>query len=147
MFLSRRSLLRRGIGRYPYIHTFRSLAAVTRHPRPAQVRFICTIANVTPPGIFYPSLDPRSGTTARTVPILGILEIVGRYQYRYNIRLSVVIPLQGSRHGARHRYHCSCSATSILLTVRQLHYNHYPYWEPAIRKVILYCFAHHYGDV
>jgi hypothetical protein len=56
-------------------------------PSPAPVRFICTIVSfVTPSGFFYPSLDPRPGTAARTVPILGIiLEIVGRYQYRYNI--------------------------------------------------------------
>jgi hypothetical protein len=36
-------------------------------PSPAPVRFICTIASVTPPGIFSPSLDPRPGTTPRTV--------------------------------------------------------------------------------
>jgi hypothetical protein len=33
-----------------------------------------------PPGIFYSSLDPRPGTTALTAPIIGILEILGRYQ-------------------------------------------------------------------
>jgi hypothetical protein len=48
-------------------------------------------------GIFYSSLDPRPGTTVRTAAILGILKIVGRYHYRYNIRPRVVIPLQGSR--------------------------------------------------
>jgi hypothetical protein len=37
---------------------------------------ICTIASVIHPGIFYPSLDPRLGTFARTVPIVGILDIV-----------------------------------------------------------------------
>jgi hypothetical protein len=52
-----------------------------------------------PPGIFYSSLDLRPGTTARTAPILGILEIVSRYMYRYNFRSRVVIPLkQDSRH-------------------------------------------------
>jgi hypothetical protein len=68
-------------------HRPRSLAAA------APVRFICD-----PPGIFSSLLDPRPGTTARTAPILGILEVVGRYQYRYNFRPRVVIPLQGSRH-------------------------------------------------
>jgi hypothetical protein len=33
---------------------------------------------------------------------------------------------------------------SVLLSARQLNSNHYPYSEPAIRKVILYCLAHHY---
>jgi hypothetical protein len=65
---------------------------------PATVRFVCTIAIVTPPMIVYPSLDPRPGKTARTVPFLDILEIVCRYNYRYNIRHRVVTPLQDSRH-------------------------------------------------
>jgi hypothetical protein len=114
-------------------------------PSPAPVRFICTIACVTPPGIFQRLLDPRSGTIARTVPSLGILEIIGRYKYRYNIRQPVVIPRQGI--GVRHRYPCTCTTTLVLLSVRQLHSNHYPYSEPAIRKVILYCLEHHHGVV
>jgi hypothetical protein len=109
------------------------------------VRFICTVARVTPPGILYSSLDQRPGTTARTVPILGILDIVGRYHNRYNIRKRVVIPLQGSRHRRASSVSLHVCYNFILLSVRQLHTNHYPYSEPAIRKVILYCLAHNEG--
>jgi hypothetical protein len=79
-------------------HTYSVFFVRGHSTSPAPVRFICTIANVTSPGIFYYSLDMWPGTTAGTVLILGILETSGRYQYRYNIRQRVVIPLQGSRH-------------------------------------------------
>jgi hypothetical protein len=96
-----------------------------------------------PPGILHLSLDPRPGTTARTAPILGILEIVGRYMYRYNFCPRVVIPLQ---QGSSHRH-----ASSLPLyvyynfgTSLSPRTNPYPYSEPAIRKITLYCLAHHY---
>jgi hypothetical protein len=80
-------------------NTYIFLFIVRMHsPSPAPVRLICTIAIVTPPGIFYPSLDLRPGTTARTVHVLGILDVVDRYQYRDNIHQRVVNPLQGSRY-------------------------------------------------
>jgi hypothetical protein len=41
-----------------------------------------------------------------TVPIIGILEILGRYQYRYSFRPRLVIPLQ---QGSRHRHASSLS--------------------------------------
>jgi hypothetical protein len=57
-----------------------------------------------PPGIFYSSLDPRPGTTARTAPIIGILQILGRYRYRYNFRPRVVTPSSKAEGiGTRHR--------------------------------------------
>jgi hypothetical protein len=73
---------------------------------------------VTPPGIFSPSLDPRPGTTAGIVPILSILEIVGRYKYmyRYNIRPRVVTPLS---------VYVLCNFNTFR-NPRQLHSNHYP---------------------
>jgi hypothetical protein len=68
------ALASRGTHTYCFLfHSPRSLGVTG-----SSVRFICTIACMTPPGIFYPSLDPGPGTTVRTVPILGILEIVGR---------------------------------------------------------------------
>jgi hypothetical protein len=84
MFLSRRSLLCCGIARYPYTHF--SLFYRPRSLAGTGSIVLCTISRVTPPGIFYPSLDPRAGTIARTLPILVILEIVGRYKYPCNIR-------------------------------------------------------------
>jgi uncharacterized membrane protein (UPF0136 family) len=58
------------------------------------VRFICTIATVTLLGSFI-----RRSTRDRVQPpvpppIIGILEILGRYHYRYNFCPRVVIPLQ-----------------------------------------------------
>jgi hypothetical protein len=108
------------------------------------------------PGIFYLSLDPRPGTTAPTAPIIGILEIVGRYHNRYNFRPRVVIPLH--QQGSRHRHASSLFLYvyydfSTSLSPRQLPSNDYctrtrsPLLagsEPAIGKVILYCLAHHY---
>jgi hypothetical protein len=93
------ALLRCGIARYPYVqfsfYRPRSLAVS------GSGAFYFYHRHGDPPGIFYSSLGPRSGTTARIAPILGILEIVGRYLYRYNFRPRVVIPLQ---QGSRHRH-------------------------------------------
>jgi hypothetical protein len=57
-----------------------------------------------------------AGYNARIAPSLGIIEIVGRYQYRCNFRPRVVIPLQGSGIGTRHRYPRTCTTTSLLLS-------------------------------
>jgi hypothetical protein len=64
------------------------------------------------PGIFNLSLDPRPGTPAPTAPIIGILEIVGRYQNRYNFRPRVVIP----------RLTASARVIAVLVRVLQLQY-------------------------
>jgi hypothetical protein len=144
MFLSRRSLLRCGIARYPCMRFSFLLSAVTGAP----VRFVCNIANVTPSGIFYPSLDLRPSTTARTVPtvsvssrLLAASSTITTFASPWSSRF------KAQSIGARHPYPRTCTTTSILLSVRQHHYNHCPYSEPAIRKVVLYCLAHHYGVV
>jgi hypothetical protein len=69
--------------------------------------------------IFYSSLDPRPGTTARTAPIIEILETLGRYHYRYNFRPRVVIPFNKAQGiGTPHRYPCTGTTTSVLLSAR-----------------------------
>jgi hypothetical protein len=75
-------------------------------PSAAPVRFICTIAIVTLRDLLFVA-RPATGYTARTAPIIGILDILaGRYMYRYNFRPLVVTPLQ---QGSRHRHASSLS--------------------------------------
>jgi hypothetical protein len=134
-------LLRCGIARCPYIPLCFLSSAVTRRQ---WLRCVLSLPSLA----CRPSRDllfvarPATGQTARTAPILGILEIVGRKTFA-RAWSSPFYNAQGI--GTRHRYPCTCTTTSILLSARQLHSdNPYPYSEPTIRKVILYCLAHHY---
>jgi hypothetical protein len=90
------ALLRCGTARYSYVqfsfYRPRSLAVY------GSGAFYLYHRQRDSPEISYSLLDPRPGTTASTAPILDILEIVGRYKYRYNFRPPVVTPLQGSPH-------------------------------------------------
>jgi hypothetical protein len=128
-------------GTHTYIFLFycpRSLAVTV-----APVRFICTIPNVTLPGYFI-RRSTRGGFNGPYSPYSRYPRDCWPLPIPLQRRPRVVIPLQGSRH--RHASSLSSYVYYNFKTslTRQLHSNHYPYSEPAIRKVILYCLAHHY---
>jgi hypothetical protein len=113
-------------------------------PSAAPVRFICTIASVILPGSFI-----RRSTRGRVqLPVPPMVSVSSRLVAATSTATTFArawsSPFKAQGIGTRHRYPCTCTATSVLLSARQLHSNHYPYSEPAIRKVILYCLAHHY---
>jgi hypothetical protein len=138
MFLSRRSVVHCGIARHPHIHIFPLLSAVTRRPPAGSGALYHRQRD---PGILYPSLDPRPGTTH--VPVPSILSVPSRLLAATTSARAWPSPFKAQGIGARHRYPCKCIVTSALLSVRRRHSNHYPYSEPDIRKVSHYCLAHH----
>jgi hypothetical protein len=128
------------------IHTFFFFIVRGHSPSPALVRFICTIAILIPPGICF----RRSTRGWLHLPVPSLFSVSCRL-LAATITAATFASVWANGHpplrlkaSARviHRYHGECSATSVLLSIRQLHYNHCPYSELAILKVILDSFSY-----
>jgi hypothetical protein len=127
------------------IHTIFFFIVRGHSPSAALVRFIVTIASVTLPGSFIRrstrdrvqmAVPPLFSASSRSLAATSTATTFARaWSYPFSKAQGI---------GTRHRYPCTCTTTSVLLSARQLHSNHYPYSEPDIRKVILHCLAHHY---
>jgi hypothetical protein len=146
LFLSRRSptLWHRAVP----IHTSVFLFIVRGHsPSPAHVRFIicnAAIAIVTLPGSFI-RRSTRGWVQLSVPPLFWVSSrLLTATSTAATFARAWSSPFKARGIDARHRYSYTCTSISVLFSARQRHSNHYPYSEPANRKVILYGLAHHY---